>query len=215
MKEDQTKQNTAVSCLWYTEIDTCCTKSQRTIWIYIGVWCLCVGGGWRGYRNQGEQISSLMGCSHKWNFISVAVRYEGNLKWILTTRNRSQITQISSDIIELCQLLKNFSLQTLKWRWHDIFSVLGRLSSHHRHYFAISVLTAPLVCPPETVFQIHKCCFTNLRENQRRCPCHLTMLLYCSWHYHCQSQGIPLNTRYWKPQRMKRSRNGTHKKTCH
>lgn len=32
------------------------------------------------------------------------------------------------------------------------------------------------------------------KTNQRHSSYHLTVLLYCSWLFHCQSQGIPLNS---------------------
>lgn len=54
-----------------------------------------------------NKSTSLMGCFHKLNYISVVVQYEGNVKLLFTTRNRSQITNIiSSEIIELHSLLK-------------------------------------------------------------------------------------------------------------
>lgn len=147
------------------------------MWIHIGVW-VWVGfngeSGWRGFGNHGEQIYSLMVCSHKLNYILVAVQYEGNLKWLFSTRNRSKITNIiSSEIIELLWKISPCRRQSEG----DMTSSLHITALQSLYWQRLST---------GCCFQIHKCYFTDLRENQKRSSCHLTTLRYCSWHYHCQ-----------------------------
>lgn len=80
MKEGQAEQNTMVFTLIFRNRFF---QSQQTIYyenLHRAFSAPSTLFGWRGLRNQGEQIYTLMGRSHKLNYILVAVQYEGNLK---------------------------------------------------------------------------------------------------------------------------------------
>lgn len=95
-----------------------------------------------------------MGCFHKLNYISVVVQYEGNVKWLFSTRNRSQITNIiSSEIIELHSLLKRKKKKILlsgikvKVTWHLVSRVgpfhtiaAARLSLRWQHHSSVHLM---------------------------------------------------------------------------
>lgn len=75
----------------------------------------------------------------------------------MTFQHKEQITNNKHHFLRnnwIASPLKDFSFQTVKWRWHDILSFSGMPPSHHRQCLAVSVLTAALICRPDMVFKI-------------------------------------------------------------
>lgn len=113
--------------------------------------------------------------------------------------------------------LKNFSLQKEEWRRHDILSVSNRTPSHHGQCLAVSVLTAPLSCPPDLVFKSTIAVLTiseNIRgEAPPTWPCcfvaHCTHIAATVEEFRCTHDGTLYKNSLTIAQRLAEKRTGT------